>query len=246
MNPAIKIKPASTSSIHLPSSLVTAYLVVLLIAVTLLIIRATSFYQHAKVLGTSSELSAAKILSVVNLERQSKNLKPLILDPQLTLAANAKLADMITQDYFAHTTQSVDPWQFIDASGFQYLHAGENLARDFIDEYDLVQGWLASPPHRQNLLSSQYTHTGIAVSEASQGAMVVQMYATPLPLKYQHEPPMAAFLGLMIQLTEPYVISTMFEFAIYFTLVFLTLLFGYRLHHRPKKPHTLSIHHWYK
>jgi hypothetical protein len=215
-------------------------------AIAMLTLRVTSFYHQVNVLGTSSELSAAKILSVVNLERQSQNLKPLILDPQLTLAANAKLADMINQDYFAHTTQSVNPWQFIDAAGFQYLHAGENLARDFIDEYDLVQGWLTSPAHRQNLLSSQYTHTGIAVSEASQGAMVVQMYASPLPLKFQYQPPMAAFLGVIVKLTQPQVISSMFEFAIYFTLVFLTLLFGYLLHHRPKKPHSLSTHHWYK
>lgn len=246
MNPAIKIKPASPPSIQLPSSLVIGYILVALMAITMLTLRVTSFYHQVNVLGTSSELSAAKILSVVNLERQSQNLKPLILNPQLTLAANAKLEDMITQDYFAHTTQSVNPWQFIDASGFQYLHAGENLARDFIDEYDLVQGWLASPPHRENLLNSLYTHTGIAVSEASQRAMVVQMYATPLPLKYQYQPPMAAFLGVIVKLTQPQVMSSMFEFAIYFTLVFLTLLFGYMLYHRPKKPHSLSTHHWYK
>lgn len=226
--------------------MVVGYLMIALLAIFMITLRVISNYQEINVLGTSSELSAAKILSVVNLERQSKNLKPLILDSQLTLAANAKLADMITQGYFAHTTESVNPWQFIDASGFQYLHAGENLARDFIDEYDLVQGWLASPPHRENLLSSQYTHTGIAVSEASQGAMVVQMYATPLPLQYKYQPPMAAFLGLIIQLTQPRVVSGMFEFAIYFTLVFLTLLFGYLLYHHPKKPHTLSTHHWYK
>jgi len=202
-------------------------------------------YQQTQVLGVNSELSAAKILSLVNLERQQHGLKALILNPQLEQAAQAKLSDMIHDGYFAHTTATANPWQFIDAAGYTYLHAGENLARDFTDEYDLIQGWLASPAHQDNLLSSVYTETGLAVSDASSGAMIVQLFATPLPLYYEHLSGVAFLMTQLQYFTQPYYLGRAFEFCVYFTLVFLSLYLGYLLLKHQKQDPGVSKRHWH-
>ena len=52
---------------------------------------------------------------------------------------------MLEHNYWAHVSpDGVEPWQFIQQQNYFYLSAGENLARDFISEKDLVAAWMAS------------------------------------------------------------------------------------------------------
>ena len=136
-----------------------------------------------QVLGYASSITPAAILELTNRERGELGIHHLRLDSQLTQAAQQKAEDMFNRDYWAHITPTGEPpWKFISTTGYTYMYAGENLARDFNDSDAVVQAWMKSPSHRENLLNSHYDDIGIAVVNGNlAGAdttLVVQMFGT--------------------------------------------------------------------
>jgi uncharacterized protein YkwD len=122
----------------------------------------TPVAAQAAVAGASSSL-AERVISQANQVRQQQGLDVLSTDARLTQAAQVKAEDMIRRGYFAHFYQTSTPWQFIDATGYTDWHfAGENLAKNYNTADDLISAWLASPAHRDNLLSTKYHQTGVA------------------------------------------------------------------------------------
>lgn len=110
-------------------------------------------------------LSSQEITVLINKERQKNNLAFLETNTQLNEAAQLKAQDMIANDYFAHVSPSgVTPWSWLATVGYNYEVAGENLAIDFFDAQALVQAWLASPAHRDNILNSSFSEVGVAVT----------------------------------------------------------------------------------
>lgn len=147
-----------------------------------LVITALTTQLTPDVLGTHTDISSAGILALVNLERQQRGLQPLRLSQQLNQAAQAKATDMIEDGYFAHVTNTDTPWSFIDASGYIYTHAGENLARNYTTNQAVVEAWMNSPTHKANILNQQYSETGLAVITAQTNSpqpVIVQMFAAP-------------------------------------------------------------------
>lgn len=96
---------------------------------------------------------------------------------------------MQTYGYWAHTNPKTNEtgWMFIQETGYQYTHAGENLAKDYTSVENVLHGWLNSPTHKSVLLSEKYTETGIGVLYYMQNgvekALVVQLFASPLAKK---------------------------------------------------------------
>lgn len=134
------------------------------------------------VLGYASDITIAQVLTATNHQRDTAGLPSLSIDPMLNDAARRKAADMFTFDYWAHVNPQTgrEPWWFFVAVGYKYRFAGENLARDFDTTAPLVQAWINSPTHRDNLLSPRYEDTGIAVVNGTLGGiettLVVQLF----------------------------------------------------------------------
>ncbi|MEI8103649.1 MAG: CAP domain-containing protein [Candidatus Moraniibacteriota bacterium] len=117
----------------------------------------------------ASTITPDKVLELVNADRVAIGLPALTLNNQLTQAAEAKAKNMAEAGYFAHTSPTgKTPWDFIDAAGYSYHYAGENLAIRFVSAEDEHAAWMASPTHRANILSNKYLETGIAVWSTEQ------------------------------------------------------------------------------
>lgn len=121
----------------------------------------------SQVLGyTANQLPAEKIVELTNQKRRESGLPPLKFDSNLAKGALNKASNMLEYDYWAHVSPSgTSPWVFFNRSGYSYLYAGENLARDFESPEGVVSAWMASPTHRENILSPKYEDIGIAVLE---------------------------------------------------------------------------------
>lgn len=137
-----------------------------------------------QVLGISTQLQTEKIITLINLERAKHSLRALTPNEQLNRAAEQKGEFMINHNYWAHISpDGIEPWQFIHQQEYFYLSAGENLARDFNREEDLVAAWMASPTHRDNLLNSDFSQMGIAIVEGiidhQPVILIVNFYAQP-------------------------------------------------------------------
>jgi len=142
-------------------------------------------YLPGFVLGFASSITIDEVIDQTNAERSKAGLPPLTQNPQLTQAAFAKASDMLAQNYWAHVSPSgTQPWSFIKNAGYRYRYAGENLARDFSDTGTLMQAWLTSPTHKENILSGNYHDIGVAVVDGTllglETRLVVQMFGSPV------------------------------------------------------------------
>ena len=133
-----------------------------------------------QILGSAS-YGAEQIISLTNIKRAENGLAPLSSSSKLANAARAKSDDMLSKNYWAHfSPQGTTPWSFITAAGYKYIFAGENLARDFNDATSVVNAWMASPSHKQNILDKNFKEIGVAVSDGRlqgrEGVLVVQLF----------------------------------------------------------------------
>ena len=98
----------------------------------------------------------------INQVRREHGLKGLKRNELLVESANAKACDLKNGDYFSHTDlkgRSFGQW-VLDA-GYDYVYAGENLARGFSNDSDILKAWLKSSSHREIILSEKYTEIGV-------------------------------------------------------------------------------------
>ena len=136
------------------------------------------------VLGFASDIKPEEIIALTNQERLEKGLSSLKMNEKLNEAARQKAADMFALDYWDHVSpRGVDPWYFILNADYHYLYAGENLARDFAYSKGVIEAWLVSPSHRENILNNKYQEIGVAVVngllQGQETTLVVQMLGTP-------------------------------------------------------------------
>jgi hypothetical protein len=129
--------------------------------------------------------SPAKVIDLVNQSRADAGVPALVENAKLTNAAEDKVKDMIQNDYFSHTSPNgVTPWYWLQKDGYAPKTAGENLAINFSSAKDQNDAWMASKGHRENILNTKYTETGVAVSEGKidgeKSIVTVQFFGLPL------------------------------------------------------------------
>lgn len=137
------------------------------------------------ILGYATDINVQQLLVDTNARRQEAGLSPLTLNSSLSVAAANKAADMFAKNYWAHNSPTgASPWDFIMGAGYRYTVAGENLAKNFSTSQGVVDAWMASPSHRDNILKAGYRDVGFAVVNGTlngeETTLVVQMFgATP-------------------------------------------------------------------
>lgn len=135
------------------------------------------------ILGYATDITVDRVIDLVNQERSKLNLNPLTISSELNQAATQKASDMFSNNYWAHVSPTgVTPWVFIRGSGYDYLFAGENLAKNFDKSEEVVSAWMRSPTHKANLLKPEYTEIGLAVMNGAllgePTTLVVQEFGT--------------------------------------------------------------------
>jgi hypothetical protein len=133
-----------------------------------------------------ADISGNLIVEMTNQIRTKDGLNPLKENANLSLAAAAKAQDMIQNGYFAHfSPTNVSPWFWIKQNGYNYKYAGENLAMNFSETDQVINGWVNSPTHKANLLNNNYQDIGVAVLSGQVNGesriVVVQMFGSPKP-----------------------------------------------------------------
>ena len=146
-----------------------------------------------KVLGYSSNISPERIIELTNQKRTELGLAPVKENALLSEAARRKAGDMFAFNYWAHTSPSGrDPWSFFKEVGYKYVYAGENLARDFRDPESVVNAWMNSPSHRENVVNGKYQEIGVAVVDGSllgvETTLVVQLFGSQTKVATAQKP----------------------------------------------------------
>lgn len=136
---------------------------------------------NPNLLGYATDIRVEELLKITNEKRKENGLPPLRLNEKLSEAARRKAFDMFNKNYWAHVApDGVTPWSFILQTGYDYSVAGENLAKNFETSKGVVDAWMASPTHKENIIKPDYVDIGFAVVDGKlQGeetTLVVQMF----------------------------------------------------------------------
>lgn len=134
--------------------------------------------------STVADILPTVIIEETNAERLKAGAPPLTQNYQLALAAKLKAEDMVRQGYFSHEGPDGSmAWDWLKKANYNYSYAGENLAVNFFDADDVVEAWMNSAKHRENILNKDFKEIGIAAVRGSyegrETLFVVQMFGTP-------------------------------------------------------------------
>ncbi|OYX43364.1 hypothetical protein B7Y94_01480 [Candidatus Saccharibacteria bacterium 32-49-12] len=164
--------------------LVRRYGLMLVIAAVIAMQFGYNFTQTGSVLGRVTTITTNGLLVETNDRRADVNAPSLKLNDQLSRAAMLKANDIIQNQYWDHVSpDGVEPWDWIDGTGYTYHEAGENLAKNFATAGGTVAGWMGSEDHRNNMLKASYSDVGFAVTtgelHGKPTTIVVALYAKP-------------------------------------------------------------------
>lgn len=109
------------------------------------------------------------VMALINAERTKRGIPALKYDPVMARLARAHNADMIKRNYFAHDSPSQSFAQRVHSV---LVMPGRNLIGENIvygsgsygTATGLVRSWMASPPHKANILNRGYHRTGLGVT----------------------------------------------------------------------------------
>lgn len=114
----------------------------------------------------------AEVVRLVNQHRAAAGLPQLTVDARLHSAALSHSRDQAARNTMTHTgSNGSDAGARILAAGYQYSTWAENVAAGQPDAAAVVSAWMASAPHRANILSSQVVHIGVAAAASSNGTL---------------------------------------------------------------------------
>lgn len=112
----------------------------------------------------------AQVANLVNQERVSAGLAPLRYNPALSNVARMKSQDMIDHAYFSHQSPVFgNPFEMLMGFGIPFRAAAENIAEGQQTPQAVMNDWMNSPGHRQNILNPGFTELGVGYAVDAQG-----------------------------------------------------------------------------
>jgi len=147
--------------------------------------------SYARAQSSDNSLIAeveAAIVKQTNDFRNEHKLPPLKKNKELTAAANKFAQFMAESGKYGHRADGRTPAQRAKAAGYKYCVVRENIAyRTNTGEVTIdglievfVQGWIESPPHRENMLADYVSETGVGVATADGATyFAVQLFGRP-------------------------------------------------------------------
>ncbi|WP_164667289.1 CAP domain-containing protein [Virgibacillus doumboii] len=105
---------------------------------------------------------ASTVIKLTNQERRNKGLSELQVSKKLSRVARKKSQNMNNQSYFSHTSPRYgSPFEMMRQFDVSYQSAGENIARGQQTPQQVVDAWMNSQAHRENILNENFTHIGV-------------------------------------------------------------------------------------
>jgi uncharacterized protein YkwD len=106
-----------------------------------------------------------RMLQAVNAERRSRSLPMLAPNPRLDRVAQAYADDMLKRSHYGHVDpEGLTVRERAYAGGYDLRFVAENLASGQPTVEEVMEGWMNSEKHRDNILSKIYTEAGFGLS----------------------------------------------------------------------------------
>lgn len=128
--------------------------------------RAIKVSQNDSPTEEGSNQFELEVLRLTNEIRVQHGLQALKRDTKVEKVARKKSEDMRDKDYFDHTSPTYgSPFDMLESHGVDYRFAGENIAAGQSTPSEVVEDWMNSKGHRENILDPNYTHLAVGYAE---------------------------------------------------------------------------------
>lgn len=107
------------------------------------------------------------LVELINKRRAENGCEtPLAIDTELTEAAQRHTDDMAANNFFDHTGSDGSSFsQRITDAGYSWSGAAENVGAGYATPEEVIQAWMESQSHRENLLECNYRDIGIGYAQ---------------------------------------------------------------------------------
>jgi len=126
-----------------------------------------------KVLAPQPDIQETTVYKLVNDERTRVGVTKLVYDETLELGAQMRSDELcnipMSHDNFVPTALEVK---------YHAKLIGENLAKDWYSDEEMVTGWINSPTHYENIKNPAFVETGIGVADCGETVVVTQWFGT--------------------------------------------------------------------
>ena len=133
--------------------------------------------------GGASGNVATDIVRYTNDARAANGAPALASNPRLMEAARIHAEQMASFQRMEHTISGAKyptMQSRLEAAGYTYWSAAENIAWNVADARRAVDGWMNSPGHRANILDAQLSEMGAAVARSAKGETYwIQVFGRP-------------------------------------------------------------------
>jgi uncharacterized protein YkwD len=122
-----------------------------------------------------------QVLTLINQNRRRGGCDDLTLDRRLIEAAFGHASEMARHRYFAHESLNGEgAGDRVQDAGYKWSRYGENIARGVDSPAEVVDGWMHSPEHRENIMDCRLHQMGIGIAFSGDSETYwVQDFATP-------------------------------------------------------------------
>ncbi len=124
----------------------------------------------------SVDPAVVEFVTLLNEHRTSVGCEPLAWNPDVAGVAQAHSADMLDRGFFDHRNpDGQSPRDRMDEAGIQWSRWGENIAAGYPSAAAVLNGWLNSPGHRQNIETCAFTEHGVGL----EGTLWTHVFMSP-------------------------------------------------------------------
>ena len=124
---------------------------------------------------TSEEAMADRVIELVNQERTSRGLQPLLKHDGLMVAAAARAREL-SQRYSHTRPNGSECFTILWHLGIDYGYAGENIAMGQRTPEIVMNDWMNSSGHRANILSENFDCIGVGYTMVDGHPYWVQLF----------------------------------------------------------------------
>ena len=128
---------------------------------------------YADIPATSASISEmrAAVVCLINQQRNIHGLPSLQASTRLNRSAQNWNQWMVSTGNFTHGLNFAGR---INAVGYNWQTAGENIATGFLTPQQVVTAWMGSPDHCRNILDPSFRDVGTGVSPQTVGTWATQ------------------------------------------------------------------------
>jgi len=118
-----------------------------------------------------------QVLTLVNAEREKEGKAPLAMDAKLREAAKVRAEEISREGHFSHERPDKSFFFSIyDEFNISYAFQGENIAMGYGTPAAVMEGWMKSEGHRENILKDEYSAIGIGCYKKEGNIYWVQLF----------------------------------------------------------------------